>query len=58
VDPEKLMQMVARNAKRGAQFTPQGVLKLPLRATAPMEIFAELEALLLALALDPAVKTS
>jgi transcription-repair coupling factor (superfamily II helicase) len=58
VDPERLMAMVARNAKRGAQFTPQGVLKLPLRATAPMEIFAELEALLVALAIEPAMQTS
>ena len=26
VDPTQLMQLVARNARRGAQFTPQGVL--------------------------------
>ena len=30
IDPQHLMRLVARNAKRGAQFTPQGVLKFPL----------------------------
>ena len=34
VDPAHLMKLVARNAKRGAQFTPQGLLKLPLKASA------------------------
>src|SRR6202008_4325145 len=30
IDPQLLMRLVSRNAKRGAQFTPQGVLKYPL----------------------------
>ncbi len=34
IDPQHLMRLVARNAKRGAQFTPQGVLKFPLAAIA------------------------
>ncbi len=34
VDPAHLMQLVSRNAKRGAQFTPQGVLKFPLQSFA------------------------
>jgi transcription-repair coupling factor (superfamily II helicase) len=46
IDPEKLMQMVARNAKRGAQFTPQGVLKFPVKATAPTAILEELRGLI------------
>ena len=29
VDPQHLMQLVARNAKRGAQFTPQGNAQVP-----------------------------
>ena len=35
VDPQHLMRVVARNAKRGAQFTPQGLLKYPLAAHDP-----------------------
>ncbi len=50
IDPEKLMQTVARNAKRGAQFTPQGVLRFPVKATAPAEILKELRQLIEALA--------
>ena len=46
IDPEKLMQLVARNAKRGAQFTPQGVLRFPLKATQPAAWLAELDALI------------
>ena len=46
VDPQKLMRLVARNAKRGAQFTPQGVLKLPLTATRPDESLLEMHDLL------------
>ncbi|MGC9292496.1 MAG: transcription-repair coupling factor [Acidobacteriaceae bacterium] len=42
IDPEKLMQLVARNAKRGAQFTPQGVLRFPMKATQPEQFLAEL----------------
>ena len=46
IDPQHLMRMVARNAKRGAQFTPQGVLKFPLAATRPDEVLLEVRALL------------
>jgi transcription-repair coupling factor (superfamily II helicase) len=46
VDPERLMQMVARNEKRGARFTPEGVLKFPLRGQKPDEVLAEARALL------------
>ncbi len=53
VDPQHLMQVVARNAKRGAQFTPQGVLKYPLAATRPDEILLEIRELLASLAPAP-----
>ena len=49
VDPERLMRLVARNARKGAQFTPQGILKYPLTsaaATNPMQLMAEARALL------------
>ncbi|MGO8932758.1 MAG: transcription-repair coupling factor [Terracidiphilus sp.] len=53
VDPAHLMQLVARNAKRGAQFTPQGLLKLPLRATRSDEVLLEIRELLANLAPAP-----
>jgi transcription-repair coupling factor (superfamily II helicase) len=53
VDPAHLMQLVARNAKRGAQFTPQGLLKLPLRATRSDEVLLEIRELLADLAPAP-----
>jgi len=46
VDPAHLMKLVARNAKRGAQFTPQGVLKLPLKRSRPDEVLIEIRELL------------
>ena len=46
VDPQQLMRLVARNAKRGAQFTPQGILKYPLAATRPDEVLLEIRELL------------
>ncbi len=46
VDPQHLMRVVARNAKRGAQFTPQGMLKYPLTATRPDEVLLEIRELL------------
>ena len=46
IDPARLMQLVAKNAKRGAQFTPQGVLRFPLAATRPEAIMVEVHALL------------
>jgi transcription-repair coupling factor (superfamily II helicase) len=53
VDPAHLMQLVSRNAKRGAQFTPQGLLKFPLRATRPDEVLLEIRELLANLAPAP-----
>ena len=50
VDPAHLMQLVSRNAKRGAQFTPQGLLKFPLRATRPDDVLLEIRELLVNLA--------
>lgn len=54
VDPGRLMKLVARNAKKGAQFTPQGVLRFPLAGNKPQEVFEEVHALLDQLALEPA----
>jgi transcription-repair coupling factor (superfamily II helicase) len=51
IDPGRLMKLVAKNAKRGAQFTPQGVLKYPLAATKPDDVLAEIRTLLDQLAL-------
>ncbi len=53
VDPQQLMRLVARNAKRGAQFTPQGVLKYPLAATRPDEVLLEIHDVLVKLAPEP-----
>ncbi|HEV2324401.1 MAG TPA: transcription-repair coupling factor [Terracidiphilus sp.] len=50
VDPQHLMQLVSRNAKRGAQFTPQGLLKYPLATSRPDEILLEIHELLESLA--------
>ena len=46
IDPGRLMQLVAKNAKKGAQFTPQGVLRFPLTAVTPVAIISEVHALL------------
>jgi transcription-repair coupling factor (superfamily II helicase) len=46
IDPGHLMKLVAQNAKKGAQFTPQGVLRFPLKASEPQEVLAEIRALL------------
>jgi transcription-repair coupling factor (superfamily II helicase) len=51
VDPGRLMKLVARNAKRGAQFTPQGVLRYPLASAKPDDVLAEIRTLLDQLAL-------
>src|SRR5579863_5421021 len=53
IDPQQLMRLVARNAKRGAQFTPQGLLKFPLAATRPDEVLLEIRELLSLLAPAP-----
>ena len=52
IDPQQLMRLVARNAKRGAQFTPQGLLKFPLAATRPDDVLLEIRDLLEKLAPD------
>jgi len=52
IDPQHLMRLVAKNAKRGAQFTPQGLLKFPLAATKPDEVLLEIRDLLEKLAPD------
>jgi transcription-repair coupling factor (superfamily II helicase) len=52
IDPQNLMRLVARNAKRGAQFTPQGLLKFPMDATRPDDVLLEIRDLLAKLAPD------
>ncbi len=49
VEPGVLMRLVSRNAKRGAQFTPQGVLRWPLTSAKAEDVLAETRALLDAL---------
>jgi len=51
VDPGRLMKLVAKNAKRGAQFTPQGVLRYPLTSPKADDVLTEIRALLDQLAL-------
>jgi transcription-repair coupling factor (superfamily II helicase) len=46
VDPGILMRLVSRNTKRGAQFTPQGVLRWPLTSSKAEDVLAETRALL------------
>ena len=53
VEPQQLMRLVAKNAKRGAQFTPQGLLKYPLAATRPDEVLLEIHDVLAKLAPVP-----
>jgi transcription-repair coupling factor (superfamily II helicase) len=48
IDPARLAQFVA--ASPGAQFTPAGILKFTLKATAPGEVLGILRSLLLELA--------
>jgi transcription-repair coupling factor (superfamily II helicase) len=49
VDPNMLMKLVSRNAKRGAQFTPQGTLRWPLPSAKAEDVLSETRALLDAL---------
>jgi len=49
VDPGVLMKLVSRNAKKGAQFTPQGVLRWPLAGAKAEEVLDGTRALLDAL---------
>jgi len=53
IDPQPLMRLVARSAKRGAQFTPQGLLKYPLAATRSDEVLLEIHELIANLAPAP-----
>ncbi len=46
VDPGNLMKLVARNAKRGAQFTSQGILRWPITSAKAEDVLAETRALL------------
>jgi transcription-repair coupling factor (superfamily II helicase) len=46
VDPAAMMKLVARNAKRGAQFTAQGVLRWPLTSAKAEDVLAETRSLL------------
>jgi transcription-repair coupling factor (superfamily II helicase) len=48
------MRLVARNAKRGAQFAPQGLLKYPLKSVRPDEVLLEIRELIENLAAAPA----
>ena len=54
IDPGMLMKMVSRNTKKGAQFTPQGVLRWPLSSANSADVIAETKSLLEQLDLAPA----
>lgn len=49
VDPAAMMKLVSRNAKLGAQFTAQGVLRWPLTSARADDVLAETRSLLQAL---------
>ncbi len=55
IDPGRLMKLVAKNAQRGAQFTPQGVLRYPLSQTKPDGVLMEIRLLLDELTMEQAV---
>jgi transcription-repair coupling factor (superfamily II helicase) len=46
VDPTRLMKLVAKHVKQGAQFTPQGVLRYPIASKDPVETVLEIRLLL------------
>ena len=46
VDPAAMMKLVSRNAKRGAQFTPHGVLRWPLTSAKSQDVLTETRTLL------------
>jgi len=46
IDPAMLMKLVSRNAKHGAQFTPQGTLRWPLPSAKAEDVLSETRALL------------
>jgi transcription-repair coupling factor (superfamily II helicase) len=41
IDPGVLMKLVSRNTKRGAQFTPQGILRWPLTSAQAEDVLVE-----------------
>jgi transcription-repair coupling factor (superfamily II helicase) len=43
------MRLVSRNTKRGAQFTPQGILRWPINSAKAEDVITETRALLDAL---------
>jgi transcription-repair coupling factor (superfamily II helicase) len=49
IDPGTLMRLVSRNTKRGAQFTPQGILRWPLAGARAEDVLTDTRALLDAL---------
>jgi len=49
IDAGVLMKLVSRNAKRGAQFSPQGVLRWPLTSAKTEDVLTDTRALLDAL---------
>ncbi len=46
IDPGTLMRLVSRNTKRGAQFTPQGILRWPLTSAKAEDVLSETRLLL------------
>jgi transcription-repair coupling factor (superfamily II helicase) len=46
IDPGVLMKLVSRNTKRGAQFTPQGILRWPLTSAKSEDVLRETQELL------------
>jgi transcription-repair coupling factor (superfamily II helicase) len=46
IDPGVLMKLVSRNTKRGAQFTPQGILRWPLTSAKAEDVLVETMTLL------------
>ena len=53
IDPGLLMKLVSRNTKRGAQFTPQGILRWPISSARAEDVLTEARALLDALSSTP-----
>ncbi len=53
IDPGMLMKLVSRNTKKGATFTPQGVLRWPLSGADAATVLAETKTLLEELEVRP-----
>ncbi len=53
IDPGMLMKLVSRNTKKGAQFTPQGILRWPVGSADAHDVLNEAKALLDQLDLEP-----